>query len=107
MKVSHANLHRAIASPLKELVIHVKVMTHSRQRQNGANIASVGAARITRLPAIEATCRRLRRVCSLISCRTPRPLMRRTCYKLEGTACVVHFIQLIDLKAFICWLIRS
>ena len=81
MKVNHANLQRAIARPLKELVIHVKVMTHSRTRQNGAGIASAGTARIMRLPVIEARCRRLRWVCSLISCRTPRPLKKWTCYK--------------------------
>ena len=68
------DLHKAMARPLKELVIHMKVIAHSRQPQNSAGIFSFGAARITRSPMIDGTCSRFNSVCSLMSCRTPRPL---------------------------------
>ena len=73
--VLHPDLHRAMASPLQELVIHMKVVSHSRQAHTGAGSAAAGAARMARSPTMDATCSRFSHVCRCSSCSTPRPLV--------------------------------
>ena len=75
MNQGKTHLPRAIISPLKELLTHMNVITHSNAPQRYKGIFLDGEDRMIRSAHIIGTHSRLIQVWSLIILRTPLPLL--------------------------------